>query len=137
MKAPLIILLGFILAFTGSIFILPGYFAEQNDASSTEEATTNTDADVVVDMTAVDYEFSEKVIQVTEGDTVVINVTSEEGTYDISIDAFGGVTSPIIEAGETATITFVADKPGVYQFYSSIGNQRDRGMAGSLVVSPE
>jgi plastocyanin len=46
------------------------------------------------------------------------------------LDIYSGVIPP----GESKTITFTAEEPGEYDFYCSIGNHRDNGMEGILIV---
>jgi len=39
-----------------------------------------------------------------------------------------------IKAGETETIEFIADKVGSFEYYCSVGQHRQMGMVGTLVV---
>lgn len=88
---------------------------------------------VVVDMTGVNYAFSQDTITVKEGDTVTINLTVEEGFHDWMVDEFNAATEQVGE-GETTSVTFVADRAGTYEFYCSVGNHRQNGMVGTLIV---
>ena len=56
---------------------------------------------------------------VNQGDTVKITVKNKQGTHDLKIDEFNASTRTL-NAGETQTITFVADKIGTFQYYCRI-----------------
>ena len=72
-------------------------------------------------------------IKVKKGDTVTINFMNKEGIHDWVIDEFG-VRTPKIQAGQSASVTFVADKTGTFEYYCSVGSHRARGMRGNLIV---
>lgn len=82
---------------------------------------------------AAPFSFSPSTISVDRGDTVTINVKNVNGTHNLKIDEFNASTR-VLNAGETQTITFVADKTGTFQYYCSVGNHRAQGMAGTLIV---
>ncbi len=82
---------------------------------------------------AVPFSFSPKTMAVNKGDTVKITVKNLEGTHDFKIDEFNAATR-VLKAGETQTITFVADKTGTFEYYCSVGNHRAMGMVGTLTV---
>lgn len=107
-----------------------------DDGSMTEEdsATEETDM-VVVEVEGGSFYFDPDEVTVTEGDTVKIVFTNVDGTHDWVIDEFDART-PIIQEGETSEITFVADQSGSFEYYCSVGNHREMGMVGTLVVEP-
>ncbi|HIE36603.1 TPA: cytochrome C, partial [Candidatus Geothermarchaeota archaeon] len=79
------------------------------------------------------------IIRVKQGDIVRIYATNVETTPDathgFSICEYNINAS--LEPGETATIEFVADKPGVYAFYcSEFCSPLHLEMAGWLIVEP-
>jgi len=88
---------------------------------------------VKVAMTAQNFSFSKKEIRAKKGDTVKVTVTNNEGTHDWNLDEFG-VKSGIVPAGSSKTVEFVADKTGTFEYYCSVGNHRQMGMVGNLVV---
>ena len=79
------------------------------------------------------FEYNLNEIRVKKGDTVTINFSVEEGMHDWKVDEFAEATE-IIEAGETSSISFVADTAGTFEYYCSIGNHRAMGMVGKLIV---
>lgn len=118
---------------------------EQQSSSETvqieSEADTAADLDVVVDLETVKsftidsfgFGYSESEIRVKKGDTVTINLTNSDGFHDWVVDEFDAAT-PKIRAGETSSVTFVADKIGTFEYYCSVGSHRAQGMVGNLIV---
>jgi nitrosocyanin len=79
------------------------------------------------------FYFKPNEIKVKKGDTVKITLTNKEGLHDWVLDEFNAKTKRI-KAGETDTVTFVADKVGTFEYYCSVGNHRAMGMKGNLIV---
>lgn len=79
------------------------------------------------------FGYTPSVIRVSEGDTVTINLTNSGGLHDWVVDEFDAATARIGE-GDVTTVTFVADQKGEFEFYCSVGNHRERGMVGTLIV---
>lgn len=79
------------------------------------------------------FEFNPKEIRVKQGDVVRINFKSTLGMHDWKVDKFNSQTRQI-QTGESADITFVADRKGEFTYYCSVGDHRARGMVGKLIV---
>lgn len=79
------------------------------------------------------FSFDVKEMKVKKGDTVTVNVKNNEGFHDWVIDDFNTRTKQL-KAGESATVTFVADKTGTFEYYCSVGQHRKFGMVGKLIV---
>lgn len=79
------------------------------------------------------FEFSVKEIRVKKGDAVKIVLVNEQGFHDWVIDEFSARTKQL-NAGETDSVEFVADKAGTFEYYCSVGNHRQMGMVGKLIV---
>jgi plastocyanin len=79
------------------------------------------------------YSFSVPEIRVNKGDTVKIVFTNKNGIHNWVIDEFSAHT-PQISSGQSATVQFVADKAGTFEYYCSVGNHRQMGMKGNLIV---
>lgn len=96
--------------------------ANTNEANTNDTPTvdTNTTESTVkeFDVTARQFEFDPSTITVNEGDTVKLNVTSEDTPHGISIAAFG--VSQTLSPNSTKTIEFVADKAGTYPIVCSV-----------------
>lgn len=80
------------------------------------------------------FTFAPKVLSVKKGDTVKIVFKNTGGFHDLKIDEFN-VATPQIQGGAEASIEFVADKAGSFQYYCSVGKHRSMGMWGTLTVT--
>lgn len=85
------------------------------------------------EIVAKNFEFSLKEIRVKKGDKVRIILKDEQGFHDWVLDEFN-VRTPQISASNTATVEFVADKVGTFEYYCSVDQHRQMGMKGNLVV---
>lgn len=95
--------------------------------------------DVRVYMIAVRSHFTPEMIEVNEGDHVTIYVTNIEQTIDeshgLGIDGYD--INIQIDPGETKTITFTADKPGVWPMYcTNFCSALHQEMQGYVLVKP-
>ncbi|PIT90742.1 MAG: hypothetical protein COU22_00490 [Candidatus Komeilibacteria bacterium CG10_big_fil_rev_8_21_14_0_10_41_13] len=82
---------------------------------------------------ASNFQYNLKEIRVNKGDTVKITLTNSRGFHDLVIDEFD-VRTDQLEAGQESTIEFVADRSGEFEYYCDIGNHRQMGMIGKLIV---
>lgn len=101
--------------------------------SATDQASMESEDMVTIDLSAENYAYSQEEITVKKGDTIkiVLNVTA--GMHDFVVDEFD-VRTEIVSTGESTEITFVADESGEFEYYCSVGNHRQLGMVGTLVV---
>jgi len=81
--------------------------------------------------------FSPDVIRVNQGDRVIIHVTNIEQTRDelhgLAINDYD--INIVIDPGETKTVTFTADKSGVFAFYcTNFCSALHQEMQGYLLV---
>ncbi|HMU33585.1 MAG TPA: Sec-dependent nitrous-oxide reductase [Pyrinomonadaceae bacterium] len=79
-------------------------------------------------------------IEVNQGDKVTIHLTNIEQTTD-ELHGFGLLEyniNVVVDPGETKTIEFVANKPGVYAYYcTNFCSALHQEMQGYLVVKPK
>lgn len=69
------------------------------------------------------------------GDTVRITVINgDPALHDLRIDEFGAYTGELLADEQAATVEFVADQPGNFNYYCSIPGHRQIGMEGLLRV---
>jgi nitrous-oxide reductase len=90
-------------------------------------------------MTAIRSHFTPEHIEVNKGDTVVWHVTNIERAHDSThgLAISGYDVNVSLEPGETTTIEFVADKPGVYPYYcTEFCSALHLEMLGYLMVKP-
>jgi plastocyanin len=102
-------------------------------ATSSVNVNTNNAPVKSFTVTGKDFSFSPNSITVNKGDRVVINFVNAGGFHDLVIDEFNAKT-PQINSGQRATIEFIADKAGTFEYYCSVGRHREMGMRGNLIV---
>ncbi len=83
--------------------------------------------------------FTPTAIEVNQGDVVTIHITNGEQSRD-ELHGFGVAEyniNVVNDPGETKTVTFVADKPGVFPYYcTNFCSALHQEMQGHLVVNP-
>jgi plastocyanin len=79
------------------------------------------------------FKFAPNEIKVNKGDTVKVIFKSQGKLHDFVIDEFKVKTAQLGE-DKSEEVTFVADKTGTFEFYCSVGEHREMGMKGSLIV---
>ena len=79
------------------------------------------------------FKYDVKEIRVRKGDVVKVVFTNDEGFHDWVLDEFN-VRTERIAVGKSAELTFTADKIGTFEYYCSVGDNRSRGMKGTLIV---
>jgi cytochrome c oxidase subunit II len=98
-------------------------------AQAPEPATPRT-----FEIVATKYKFTPNVIEVTEGDQVVLKMRSADSTHGLGIKDFK-VKQKIPKTGETVEVSFVADKVGTFKIIcSEYCGGGHSGMKGSLIV---
>jgi len=105
---------------------------EEGEASATDQTAMDSE-EVTVDLSAENFSFSATEIRVKRGDTVTIVLDVTAGMHDFVIDEFDARTK-VVTTGETDQVTFVADEAGEFEYYCSVGNHRQLGMVGTLIV---
>lgn len=86
-----------------------------------------------ITVTGSNYSFDPKEIHVKKGQNVAITFKNVAGFHNFVIDELN-VKTPIIKTGETASVSFTADKAGTFEYYCSVANHRAMGMKGELYV---
>ena len=85
------------------------------------------------DLTGNSFKFSQKEIRVKTGDRVRINLRSGDWPHNWVVDEFNARTK-VVNKNEEASVEFVADRRGSFEYYCGVGNHRQMGMVGKLVV---
>lgn len=115
------------------LLTLTGCTSAPAPSSSTQTPSQVSGEGVVVEVIADHLSFAPAELRVKQGQTVTVRVTSQDGLHDWVLDAFDAATGSI-GAGQTKSVTFVADRAGTFEFYCSISNHRQLGMTGALIV---
>ena len=83
---------------------------------------------------AYNFGFTPSEITVKKGETVTLRLVSESGFHGISIPELG-VSSTTVSAGQETSVTFTADKVGVFNFRCNIYcGDGHREMTGRVIV---
>ena len=96
-------------------------------------ASAAAEAGVTTELTAENFTFSVTEIRAKKGQKVTVAITNKEGVHDFNLDEFK-IKTGMIAAGATKRVEFVADKVGTFEYYCSVGNHRQMGMKGKLIV---
>jgi nitrous-oxide reductase len=95
--------------------------------------------EVLAKVVVVRSSFTPSVIEVNQGDTLKVALTNIEQTTD-ELHGFGLLDyniNVVIDPGETKTVTFKADKPGVFPYYcTNFCSALHQEMQGYLIVKP-
>jgi plastocyanin len=73
-------------------------------------------------------------IRVNQGDKVRIEFSSVQGFHDWVLDEFQVATGKVRDTDGLTFVEFVVDKKGTFEYYCSVGQHRELGMRGKLVV---
>lgn len=105
---------------------------------SSPEATTGdnamSDSEVkIFDVEAGAFYYKPNEIRVKKGEKVKIVMKSVDMMHDFNIDELE-VKLPIVKSGNTGTVEFTADQTGTFEYYCSVGQHRQNGQVGTLIV---
>jgi nitrous-oxide reductase len=107
--------------------------------SADQTSVTRTGNKVDVKMMAIRSRFVPDIIEVRQGDEITIHVTNVEQSTDM-IHGLGIAEhdmNVVMDPGETKTVRFKANKPGVYPFYcTNFCSALHQEMQGYLAVKP-
>lgn len=104
------------------------------DSTSSGSPTAMTDGSVK-EFTVMGsaFKFEPATLTVNKGDKVKITFKNLGGTHDFVIDELD-VNTQTIQSGQDETVEFTASEAGSFEYYCSVGNHRQMGMKGTLVV---
>lgn len=89
-----------------------------------------------IDVALHDYRFEPASITVPAGTRVTLRIQNATGQeHELELDAFD-VEAEGIKPGATATLTFVADRPGSYEYACHLPGHYEAGMKGTLIIQP-
>lgn len=78
--------------------------------------------------------FNPKTLTAKKGERLKITYNNSGGTHDLKIEGYN-VGTKVIQAGQSESFEFVADKTGSFEYYCSVGNHRAMGMVGTFTVT--
>ncbi len=106
--------------------------APTTDANADDSNSMMTD-EKVVNVEAGSFYFKPNEIRVKKGQKVKIIMKSVSMMHDFNIDALN-VKMPIVKNGDTGEVEFTADQTGSFEYYCSVGQHRQMGQVGTLIV---
>jgi plastocyanin len=101
------------------------------EASPTGEAIIEEVTEIVVKGKA--FEFTPDTITVKKGQKTRIVFKNTGGMHDFNVDELG-IKTKIVNTGEEDFSEFTPTEAGTYEFYCSVGNHRQMGMVGTLII---
>lgn len=147
MKIVIVLLIVVAIISAGAVFVLKNRNTTiPNDTFVTGTTTPNTqhtgnpsDASVSVAreivVEASEYKFNPAEVHVKKGETVKITLKNAgRMNHDWMVENMGGASLDIVGAGQTGSITLTPSQKGTFTTYCSVGNHRQMGMVGKLIV---
>ena len=104
-------------------------------ASGEGETVMDEEGNIVVEMG--NYSFSPSTMTVKAGDTVKLKLVNKDMMHDFMIDELDVQSSTLEEVDQEEVIEFTVPasaKGKSYEYYCSVGNHRQMGMVGTLIV---
>jgi cytochrome c oxidase subunit 2 len=92
-----------------------------------------------IEIHARQWAYSPSIIEVDQGDTVIINLFADDVSHGIYIEGYDLRADAIVREGlpNNVTLTFIADKPGTFIFRCSVTcGPFHPFMTGKLIVKP-
>lgn len=129
-----------------AILIVPKIFNSNKEVETTmtpemtttiTPSTTATPVDVVngaISVEAGSFYYKPNLIRVKKGEKVKLTLNSVSMMHDFNIDELG-VKVPITKSGDSATVEFTPNMVGEFEFYCSVGEHRQMGQVGKLIVT--
>lgn len=105
---------------------------DSGDTVSSGDATTGDVKEFTV--SGSPFKFDLTTLTVNKGDKVRITFKNLNGTHDFVIDELD-VKTKTLQTGGQEVVEFTADQTGTFEYYCSVGNHRQMGMKGSLIVN--
>ncbi|HLB51825.1 hypothetical protein A3F07_04355 [candidate division WWE3 bacterium RIFCSPHIGHO2_12_FULL_38_15] len=100
--------------------------------TSTPSATGTTQVKEFI-VKGSNFKFDITEIKVKVGDKVKMTFENTGGFHDWNLDEFN-VGTKVLNIGEKETVEFTASKAGTFEYYCSVGQHRQMGMKGNLIV---
>ncbi len=87
-----------------------------------------------ISVEAGSFYYKPNLIRVKKGEKVKLILNSVSMMHDFNIDELG-VKVPITKSGSTSTVEFTPNQVGEFEFYCSVGQHRQNGQVGKLIVT--
>lgn len=90
----------------------------------------------VIEMEAGAFYYEPSTIEVKKGQKVRVVFKSVDMMHDFNVDELK-IKSEIVKSGSTSTFEFTADQVGKFEYYCSVGQHRQNGQIGTLIVTEQ
>jgi len=107
--------------------------ASIGESTSSGDTTSTNGAVKEFTVSGSPFKFDPATLTVSKGDTVKITFKNLNGTHDFVIDELN-VKIKTLQTGGQEVVEFTASEAGSFEYYCSVGNHRQMGMKGTLVV---
>ena len=89
-----------------------------------------------IEITGTEFALDPATVELDEAGTYTFRFVNDGGTvHALEIEGHGvEEETEEIDAGESAEVTVDLSEPGEYEMYCPVGNHRDEGMEGTVVV---
>lgn len=116
--------------------------ADQDKTAAPQTATvfdaTAAQADaegvVTIPVEAGSFYYKPNEIHAKQGQKIKIQLKSVDMMHNFVIDELG-VNMPVTKGGSSAEATFTADKVGTFEYYCGVGQHRQKGQVGKLIIA--
>ena len=106
---------------------------DENVQGVETEVSNVVEEEQIINVEAGAFNFAPNEIRVKKGQIVTIILSAKDLTHNFNIEELD-VSIPTTKAGETNSITFVADSVGEFEYYCSVGQHRANGQVGKLII---
>lgn len=137
MKNLIYVFLLLIVAIGSWYYLKPKYQAVPSQSAKVDQSAVPVavPANVtVIKLSGDKFRFSPDTITVKKGQPVRITLTSVDMPHNFAVDELG-VQGEIFQPGQTGNTDFTPDKVGEFEFYCAVGQHRQKGMVGKLIVT--
>ena len=100
--------------------------------TGTAAAVTPNAINISVSKSSLHY--NQKSLTAKPGKVTIYFTNNSKAQHNVSLEQGETEYGATLTIGKSATSTILTLAKGTYHFYSSVGKDEDRGMAGSLVV---
>lgn len=87
----------------------------------------------VIEIEAGAFYYKPDSIRVKKGQKVQIVFKSVDMMHDFNVDELN-IKSEVVKGGNSSTFEFVANEAGTFEYYCSVGQHRQQGQVGTLIV---
>jgi plastocyanin len=127
-------------SFSLAVVLTAGVLAQGMGSAAARQKTGDRGSVQKVTLVATDYRFSPSTLRVVAGQPLEITITNR-GTHIHGLRlvlSYGELPFPDnVPPGRTMSTVFDnLGEPGTYRFYCPVDDHADRGMHGSLIVTP-